>query len=270
MKLLRLEIERSLRRRMVWVLVAVALAGIAVMGLIAFFDSTDLDPAELQRNGVTHPAVMTDWWRAGGSDGTLLVGGIFLLMGGLIGGAGVVGGEWRTGSLATTLTWEPRRARLLGTRLAAMALCAFGIALVLQAILLVALLPSVLVHGTTGGADAAFAVSVAAAIARIAVLSAMAAVLAGCIASVTRSTAGAIIGVWVWLALVESILRARKPWLGVYLLTENVATMIVWAAPEGVAFSRSPLGAAGLLTGYLALLVSVAVRAFQRADVIAG
>ena len=270
MTLLRLEIERSLRRRMVWVLVGVALLGIAILGLVAFFDSTDLDPGELERNGVTHPAVMTDWWIAGGADGVLLTGAIFLLMGGLIGGAGVVGGEWRSGSLATTLTWEPRRVRLLGTRLAAMALSAFGIAVLLQLVLLVALLPSVLVHGTTAGADAAFAVSVAAAVARIALLSAMAAVLAGCIASVTRSTAGAIIGVWVWLALVESILRARKPWLGLYLLTENVATLLVWAAPQGVGFSRSPLGATALLTAYLVLLVSVAVRTFQRADVIAG
>ena len=270
MTLLRLEIERSLRRRMVWMLVAVALIGIAVMGLIAFFDSTDLDPDDLERTGVTHPAVMTDWWIAGGGEGVLLIGAVFLLMGGLIGGAGVVGGEWRTGSLATTLTWEPRRARLLGTRLAAMAISAFGIAVLLQAVMLVALLPSVLAHGTTEGADAAFAVSLAAAMARIAVLSAMAAVLAGCLASVTRSTAGAIIGVWVWLALAESILRARKPWTGLFLLTENVATTIVWAPPEGVGVSRSPLGAAALLTLYLALLVSIAVRTFQRADVIAG
>ena len=270
MTLLRLEIERSLRRRVVWVLVAVALAGIALIALIVFLTSVDATLAELRRPGEAHPAVMRSWWVPGSGDGVLLVCGVFLMMGGLIGGAGVVGGEWRSGSIATTLTWEPRRARLLVTRLAAMASCAFVIGLLLQAVLLVALLPAVFFNGTTDGADGAFAGPLALAMVRIALVTALAAVLAGCIASISRSTAGAIVGLWVWMALVESLLRAQKPWSGAYLLAENIATVVEWARPEGMLHGRGPASALALLTLYAAVIAAVATRVFRRADVIAA
>jgi hypothetical protein len=256
-RLLRLEIERSLRRRMVWGLLAVALVGILLIVLTAFLSSAGATLAELQRPGDAHPAVMRTWWVAGTGDGVILVCGVFLMMGGLLGGAGVVGGEWRTGSLATTLTWEPRRTRLLMTRLAAMAICAFVIALLLQIVLLLALLPVVLANGTTAGVDGAFAVSLVAAMARIAVITSLAATLAGCVASIGRSTAGAIVAVWVWLALVETLLRARKPWSGAYLLGENVASVVAWARPVGMVHGRGPAAA-------------LAARVFQRTDVIAA
>jgi hypothetical protein len=270
MRLLRLEIERSLRRRMVWVLVAIALAGIVVIALIVFFTSVDATMAELDRPGEAHPALMRTWWIPGSGDGVLLVCGLFLMMGGLIGGAGVVGGEWRTGSIATLLTWEPRRVRLLATRLVAMAICAFGIGFVLQSVLLLALLPAVIINGTTAGADGAFAVSLAAAMARIALITALGAVLAGCVASISRSTAGAIIGIWVWLALGETLLRARKPRSGEYLLAENIATVIEWARPRGLVNGRDPVGALTLLVLYTVLLAAVAARVFRRTDVIAN
>ena len=270
MTLLRLEIERSLRRRVVWVLVAIALIGILVIALIVFFTSTGATLAELERPGEAHPALMRSWWVPGSGDGIVLVCGVFLMMGGLIGGAGVVGGEWRTGSIATMLTWEPRRVRLLLTRLAAMALCAFTIGMVLQAVLLVALLPTVLVNGSTAGADGAFAVSLVAAMTRLALITALAAVLAGCVASISRSTAGAIIGLWVWMALGETLLRANKPWSGEYLLAENIATVVEWARPEGLVHGRDPAGALALLLLYTLVLAGVAGRVFRRTDVIAN
>ena len=264
MRLLRIEIERSLRRRAVWVLVAIALVGIAIFGLVAFVSSSGATPSELQRDG--HPAVMRTWWM-GGDDGALVVGAVFLLMGGLIGGAVVVGGEWRSGSVATTLTWEPRRVRLLLTRLAAMAVDAFGIAVALQLALLLSFLPAVAAHGTTVGADRAFAASLAAAILRIAVGTALAAVLAGCIASIGRATAAAVVTVWIWLALVEPILRARKPWTGRFLLAENIVTLVGWSRIPGAAGPR-PLVALALLTLYTSVLVVVAARVFRRTDVL--
>jgi ABC-2 type transport system permease protein len=267
MTLLRIEIERSLRRRSVWVLVAIALVGAAVLGLVSFLSSTGATDAELLRDA--HPASMRTWWMDSRDDGALLVGAVFLLMGGLIGGAVVVGGEWRSGSVATTLTWEPRRVRLLVTRLVAMAIDAFAIAVALQAVLLVALLPAVLVHGTTSGADAAWAVSLGAAIGRIAIATALAAVFAGCVASIGRTSAAAIVTVWVWLALVEPILRARKPWMGRYLLAENVATVVSWSRIDGAAGPR-PLAAVLTLTLVTAAIVLVAARVFRRADIIAG
>ena len=269
MRLFRLEIERSLRRRAVWSLLLVAIAGIVVIGLVAFLSSAGMTAAEVRRQSGGHPAVVRNWWAPGtGGDGVLLVTGVFLLMGGLIGGAVVVGGEWRTGSIATTLTWEPRRVRLLVTRLAAMAVCAFGLSFLLQALALAALLPAVVANGTTAGADGDFAVSVVAAMARFATLTALAAVLAGSVAWISRSTAGAIVALWAWVALGEMILRARKPWSGRYLLAENVATVVEWARPDGVAHGRGPASALSLLALYVVLAAGAASWVFRRTDVL--
>lgn len=270
MNLYQLEIKRSMRRRMVWVLLAVALAGIAALAIIALVSSGDLDLAEMQRSGQTHPAVLTDWWISGNGDGILTVTALFLFMGGLIGGAGVVGGEWRSGSIATMLTWEPRRVRLLASRLAAITTCAFVVAVVLQLVFLLSLMPSVLVNGTRAGADGGYAIVVGAAIVRIAGLTALATLLGGCLASVWRSTAGAVIGVWVWLALVEAILRARKPGLSGYLLSDSIVRVVTWADFEGSPASRSPAGALTLLGLYGATMVAIAILVFRRSDVIAG
>jgi ABC-2 type transport system permease protein len=255
---------------MVWVLLAIAAAGIALLAIIAFLDSGGRDLEAARAAGEHHPAVMTDWWIAGGGDSVLTIGAVFLLMGGLIGGAGVIGGEWRSGSIATVLTWEPRRVRLLATRFAAMATCSFAIALALQLVLLLAMVPAVVVHGTTTGADAAFAASLGAAMARIAAMTALGTLLGAGIASITRSTAGGILAVWVWVALVESTLRARKPWMSSYLLSENVVRVVSWADLPGITGTRSPAAAAGLLALYAAGLALVAAVAFRRVDIVAG
>src|SRR5687768_4237204 len=140
--LYRTELERSLRRRVVWVLLVVALLGIALLGVIAFVSSTGLDPAALAARGESHPALVTGWWVAGGGDGLLLVTGLFLFMGALIGGAAVVGGEWWSGGVTTLLTWDPRRVRVLLARLAAIVTCSFVIGVALQLVALAALVPS--------------------------------------------------------------------------------------------------------------------------------
>ncbi len=270
MRLFRLELERSIRRRMVWVLLAVASVGIVVLGLIAFFDSFDLDLAELARTNQTHPAVVSDWWVAGSGDGTLSITAFFLFMGGLIGGAGVVGGEWKSGSIATMLTWEPRRVRVLGARLAAIGLWSFVLAVFLQLLQLLAFLPSAMLHGSTAGLDAAYALEVFAAVVRIAAITAFAAVLGGCLASISRSTAGAILAVWIWLALVESILRGRKPWLSAYLLTDTAVRVLTWADFGGEPARQSPPVALGLMAAYALLTAGAAIWLFRRADVVAG
>ncbi|MGH8991361.1 MAG: hypothetical protein ACRDZ7_07530, partial [Acidimicrobiia bacterium] len=112
MKLLLVEARRALHRRVVWTLLGLAAAGIAIASVVAFTDSADLDLARLRAEGGLHPAVMTSWWVSGTGDGALAVAAIFLAVGGLLGGAAVVGGEWKAGTVGTVLTWEPRRVRL--------------------------------------------------------------------------------------------------------------------------------------------------------------
>ncbi len=266
MSLLAVEIERSLRRRMVWALVAIAAGGILALAIIAFVSSAGLDPVVMQAKGERHPAVLAHWWDAGGGDSPLAVAAVFLLLGGLIGGAGVVGGEWRAGNVATLLTWEPRRSRLLAARLGAIAVCSFLIAAILQGVLLAALLPAVVAHGTTAGADRALAISIAAAILRISALTAVSALLAGCLASVSRSTAIAIVGAGSWLAIGEGVVRARRPsWTG-YLVGENLSRTLTWNRLEGTGNATGPEQAALVLGIYLALAILAAWWVFRRAD----
>ena len=254
MRLLGIEIERCLRRRVVWALLAIAVAGIAVLGVIAFL--------------TVDAPTMTEWWR-GKDDSILLTGAIFLLLGGVIGGAAVAGGEWRTGSMATVLTWEPRRARLLASRLGAMAIAAFVIAVGLQGLLLLATLPAMLGHGSTAGADGAFAAGVALAMLRIAAVTAVATCLGASIASVSKNTTVAVVAVWAWVGVVESILRGAKPGWTRWLLVTNVAKAVSWT-DLGEASGPSPLRGSVLLAAYGAILAAVAILHFRRVDAISG
>ncbi|MEA3076715.1 MAG: family transporter protein [Actinomycetota bacterium] len=269
MSLLRIEIERSLRRRAVWALVAIAVVGIVIIATIAFVDSTPSHLASIVQRGDAHPAILIDWWR-GEDDSLLLVGAVFLFLGGVIGGAAVVGGEWRSGSMATVLTWEPRRVRLLAARLAAIAWASFVVATVLQGLLLLAVLPAVLLHGWTTGADRAFAISLLLAVLRISAMTALVTSLSACVASVSKNTAAAIIAVWAWAGVLEGILRNVKPGISPWTLTANVPKVVTWSHLGEAASGRSPAAASVLLAGYGAILAVVAVLHFRRVDAISG
>lgn len=271
--LLAVEIRRALHRRSVWWLVLVAVTGALAMGTISFISSAGSDPVARMERGIGHPSILRDWWVPDGSDGALLMGGLFLLMGGVIGGATATGGEWRTGTLPMLLTWEPRRARLALHRLLACALCAFAIALALQAVLMLALLPSVLINGTTRGVDSAWTLSLIAAVARIALATSAGAVLAAALALGLRSTAAALGGLWVWFALVENIVRGVKPWMSRYLVTDNVGRVVLWldhAARDQGGLVRSPGVAMAMVGAYLLVTVAVVVRVFARSDAVAA
>src|SRR5689334_15324542 len=101
MNLLVVEMRRALHRRVVWVLIGLALVGCALAGVLAFTSSAGRTLAELHADGATHPAVLRDWWISGGDDGAVTIASLFLLLGGVIGGATVAGAEWRAGTVAT-------------------------------------------------------------------------------------------------------------------------------------------------------------------------
>ena len=270
MTLFLVEVRRSLRRRVVWSLVAAALAGIAVIGLVAFFDSRDLDVARVRAENSLHPAVLVDWWVPGGGDGVLMGVAFFLLMGALIGGATVAGGEWRAGNVATLLLWEPRRPRLFVARVAASFACAAAIAVTLHVVLFVALLPAVLLHGTTAGANASWWLDLAAAVVRLSLTTGLVAAVAACLAFATRSSAGAIVAVWAWLALAETVLRTHVPSARSYLVSENVVRALTWADVPGAQSSRSPASAGVLLAVYGVAIAACAAWSFSRRDVVVG
>jgi hypothetical protein len=235
-------------------------------GVIAFLSSADRTLAELHRHGATHPAVLTDWWIPG-EDSAVLTATLFLLIGGFFAGAAVAGAEWRAGTVTTVLTWEPRRARLCLTRIAACAVCAFVIAILLEAVFLASFLPAVFAHGTTTGADAAWWSSLALAMLRTGLLTAIAAVVGVALATIGRNTAFALGVVFAWLAVAEGVIRGLRPGWAEYLWAENVGTAMPWKQMENAEFARGPVPALVSLVAYTAVLVLVATALFRRRDV---
>jgi ABC-2 type transport system permease protein len=269
--LLAIEMRRALQRRLVRVLILLALVMIVIAGVVEFLASQDLDLAALAAKDGHDPAVMTDWWLAGGSgDGVLAVAALFLALGGLLGGASVVGAEWRAGTLTTVLTWEPRRVRLHAARIGSSGLLATAIALVLQVVFLAAFVPSVLAHGTTAGVDAEWIGSLVAAMARIALITGLAAMLGGALATLGRNTVAAIIVAWGWLAIGEGLVRGGLPEYAKWLVGDTTTVVLTWTANEGDGSSHSPGGAVAMLLAYTAVLVVVSGYAFWRRDVAAA
>lgn len=261
-RLVSVEARRALSRRAVWALIGVALAGIALTGLLAFLASNDFDPAGPEPD----IARLTSLWHEGDGESVLAGSLIILLVGALIGGATVTGAEWQHGTIVTVSTWEVRRVRLLLARiLSAMGLATLiGGALVI--LLCLSLVPTHLLRGTTSGADADFWRELVFAIGRLAGLAGLAAGLGASVASIGRRTTVAIGAAFAYLAIVESTIRALWPARGRWLLGENTAVLATAADLDGAAFSRDVATAALTLGGYVTALVAVAVWSFHRRD----
>lgn len=270
MSLLRTEMRRALRRRAVRVLIAIALVGCALAGVVAYVGSAGKTVTELRLDDEGHPAVMTDWWIAGADEGFLAVAMFFLFLGAFFGGATVAGGEWRAGTVTTVLTWEPRRLRLHGARTASGAILAFAVSFLLQMAFLASFLPAVFANGTTEGADGSFWIGLVIVMARTSVLTAASAVVAISLATVGRNTAFAVITMFAWLVVFEGLIRSLRPSLARWLWAENLGTVMTWAQLETADFARGPLVAASTLFAYAAVIVGLAAVSFHRRDVAAA
>lgn len=266
LNLLLVEMRRALHRRVVRVLIGLALVGVVILGLVAFFDSAGKTAAQLRVNG-THPALMADWWVAGTGDGILMIGAIPLLIGGLFGAASVAGAEWRAGTVTTVLTWEPRRVRLHAARTASAFMLATVIAFVLEALFLGATLPAVLTHGSTAGVDGGWWLPLLGAMSRIALLTGGAAVLGVSLATLGRGTSFALGAAFAWMAVGENLVRGFKPALQDLLVGDNLAIVLTWAQLDGADFSRSEPVAVVTLVAYFGLVAAAATATFVRREI---
>ena len=267
MTLLLVEMRRALRRRLVRVMVGLALLACVLAGLGVFLDSAGKTTAELLRPSDAHAAAMVHWWGSGAADDTLAATAFFLLMGGLLGGASVVGAEWRAGTVTTVLTWEPRRVRLHAARTGAVAILAFVISFLLQAVFLAALVPAVAANGTTAGVDGGWWIGLVAAMARISLLTALTATIGAGLATLGRNTVFALAAVFGWMVAVENLIRGLRPGLQRFLLGENLVVVLGWAQLDNVGFSRPPAVALVTLAVYGAAVAVVAGAVFRRRDI---
>lgn len=270
MRLVVVEMRRALHRRAIRVLIALALVGCALAGVIGFASSRGKSLTELRVDGEGHPAILADWWSADLGEGMLVLGVFFLILGGFMAGATVAGAEWRAGMVTTVLTWEPRRLRLLAARSTSAVVLAFLIGFALEAVLLAAWLPAVLVNGTTSGVDAGFWLDLAVAMSRFAVLTAGSALVGLALATIGRNTAFAVITAFVWMAVIENLARGLRPALASWLWGENLGTVITWGPLPDAGFDRGPLVALLTLAVYVAVIVAASALSFERRDLAAA
>ena len=258
MRMLGVEIRRCCTRRLVWVMVA--------LGVVACVGTAVFSYRAAVHDERTDPFTLIDLHQPYG-ESIIGIAAFFLVIGGAVGGASMIGAEWRAGTFATLLTWEPARRRVAAAKLLACGLVAATIALVLQALFVCAFLPAALGPGTTEGADAEWLMAVAGAEVRVACVIGLVAVFMASVAMLGRSTAAALGVAFGYVILVENLLRAWKPWSSRFLLGENAARFITGSELEDVTFTRST-GAAGLtLVGYVILIAAVGLVSFWRRDV---
>jgi ABC-type transport system involved in multi-copper enzyme maturation permease subunit len=182
-------------------------------------------------------------------------------------GATLIGAEWRTGSMATLLTWESRRTRVMVAKAFAAVLVSFVIVMVLQGLLVGALYPAARFRGSTAGATHAFWRSLGYLGLRSGGLAAGAALIAFAVSSLGRSTAAALGAGFGYLALVEgALLGALVPKSRPWLIVRNAVVFITDQRNVDVP-GRSPEQAGLLLLGYAVALFLIATMVMRQRDV---
>jgi ABC-2 type transport system permease protein len=298
--LLAVEVRRVFSRRLVRVSVALAVLALLAGAAIAFLVSRDMDQAVLaqaeavrqaqvqqcitgQVDGV--PAGLPAQQRAEVCEqhisspiqdrrfhyeslpGILEGMSWFAILLGWLLGASLVGAEWHAGTMATLLTWEPRRVRILLAKLVAAGALAFTLAMALQLLLGAALLPAGLWRGTTDGIDADWMRSVSGVSLRVAAVAVVGALIGFSIAAISRNTAAALGIAFGYFAIVENAIRGLRPRWTPWLLGDNLAVVITNQPQNFPLVDRSALGAATLVGCYTLALLVAAVATFRRRDI---
>ena len=166
--------------------------------------------------------------------------GLLLVLAAFVLGASAIGADWQAGVVATALTWEPRRVRTALARLAAVVSVVGAAALAWQAALALVL-----------------AGSVPGEVVRTTVLAVVAAVAGHGLGLGTRSTAGALVAVLVWVVAVEQPAGTAVGSAQRWLATDNALDL-----------TRTGSVRAGVvLAAYASLVAAAATVAFARRDV---
>jgi ABC-2 type transport system permease protein len=298
--LLAVEVRRVGARRLVRVTVALAALAILAGATIAFLVSRHSDQATVARAGAARQA-QVERCIAGQLDGVpsdipaqdrpqfceqhvgspiedrrfhyenlpdILVGmSWFAILLGWLLGASLVGAEWHAGTMATLLTWEPRRVRVLLAKLVAAGALAFTLAVGLQILLGAVLLPAGLLRGTTEGIDSDWLRSLGGVGLRVASVSIVGTLIGFSIAAIGRNTAAALGIAFGYFAIVESAIRGLRPRWTSWLLGDNIMVVITGQPQNFPLVDRSTLGAATVLACYTLGLLALAVAIFHRRDI---
>ncbi|MEA2507008.1 MAG: hypothetical protein QOH48_1626 [Actinomycetota bacterium] len=254
--LLRSELRKCWSRRAVHLFGLLALAGIALAGVLVFINSAKpgnhFNVVDINNvfQGVSAP---------------LTILGIALA-------ASFTGAEWSAGTMTTLLTWEPRRGRVYVAKMVAAAIFTFVSAIVLQIVLGLALLPSGLAHGSSVGVDAHWFWTAASSASRGAIVAVLGAAIGLAIASLARNTTAAVLVAFFYLFVLENLIQGLKPQWSGWLFSENAGIFILGPkaanhSGNGVIVGHSSLQALLVLCAYAGVVTAVSVALFLRRDV---
>ena len=241
---------RMRSRRLVRILALLALLGIVVAVVIAAVQSEPPSPLRLSE--------LPDILR-----GTAFVA----ILIGLVIGASAVGASWQTGTMTTILTWEPRRTRVALVRAAVVAVGTVALVAALLGVFLALFWIAASLRGLTTTPDG-WASETAGVVGRISALAGTASIIGGAIAMVGRNTTAALGGVFVYLTVLEGILRGLRPALGRFLLGDNIATLVIGdSIATGDGTMITPSRAAVVVAVYALGLLAVGTASFRVRDV---
>ena len=248
--LLRAELLRFRSRRLVKTLTIVGLLGTATIVVILAVRS--------------NPEVGNVFTMTEGREFIEGTSSLLAIAGWLI-GTSLVGAEWQAGTMTTLLTWEPRRLRVLVAKTLAAAIGVFAMVFLLDLIFtgLMALVAAT--RGSAEGLDATFTRSLIGLDARVATLAAFGAILGLALATVTRNTGAALGIAFVYLAIVEGIIRGLRPGWRAWLLGDNSSIFLLGQTDDEI--GRSLWSAALVVVVWCITCLSVATATFRTRDV---
>jgi ABC-2 type transport system permease protein len=303
-RLLAGELRRLLARRLVRVLALLAVAGVALAGILVFVNTEAVstaeadarraaarsrvdaclrgEPVEIRPGRVEAvpldirqefcrfgpPAQVDDpRFRLVRLKGILQGTTAPLVIVGWLIGASMIGADWQTRTLTTLLTWEPRRVRVILVKALACVIAAAAFTLLAQTLLSAALLPSALWHGTTAGADGGWLLSVLGVLARGTLLVSVATVMGFAVASIGRNTAAALGLGFAYFVIVENVVGSFLEGFRRWLLLGNAIVLVSGENSGGDVPGRSVAVAALFLVAVAAGLLLAATALFARRDV---
>ena len=180
-------------------------------------------------------------------------------------GASFIGAEWHHRTLTTLLTWEPRRARVIAAKAVVVAVLTFVWIALLQAFFAAAVYPAAAFQGTLAGVDAAFWGEVLEVGARICATASIAALMGFALATAGRNTAAALGVGFVYLAIVESLIRAFRPQWTEWLIGDNLSVFLQGGDVMHYV-GHGPAKAGLILAAYTGVLLVAAVALFKRRE----
>jgi ABC-2 type transport system permease protein len=157
-------------------------------------------------------------------------------------GASLAGADWTNGTMATLLTWEPRRVRVMLTRAVVVILVIAFVLLFLQVFFSVVYSAVAALFGTTALSGSDLWSDVAAVIGRVCAMGMAVGLIAYAVAMIGRSTVASLGALFGYLVLFEGVIAGFRPSIQSNLLVRAVGVIV--SQQPIVSYSETAVGPA--------------------------